>query len=139
MSKQSKILLIIGIIVFVFALIVIFWPQQKVTSNKKQEKIKMIPASIVIIPTQDKTPIKSTTGAMLTILPEDEYKLSMLIYNLRNNCPIKNDYFEIKYDYKIDKFIVNIATENMETFLQWKTDTGYNFINDKYWEIIKND
>jgi hypothetical protein len=137
MNKQSKILLIIGSVVLVFALVIIFWPEKKIVIDKKM--IKTIPASVVIIPTQDKTPIKSTTGAMLTILSDDEYKKTTLIANLRNNCPISNDYFEIKYDYGIDKFIVTIPTVNMETFLQWKADTGYNFINDKYWEIIIND
>lgn len=137
MNKQSKILIIIGVIVLVFAFIVIFWPQKEVIIVKKT--IKTIPASVVLIPTQDKTPIKSTTGAMITILPDDEYKISMLIFNLRNNCPLNNEYFNIKYDYGIDKFVVTIKTENMETFLQWKIDTGYNFISDQYWEIKIND
>jgi len=137
MNRQNKILVSIGIVVFVFALIVIFWPTKK--NVLPDREIKTIPASVVIIPTQDKRQLESTTGAMKTIMPEDEYKESMLSYTLRQLCPLKNDYFEISYDYGIDKFIVNIARENMETFLQWKKDTGYNFITDQYWQIKTND
>jgi len=138
MSRLNKILIIIGVIVLIFAIVVIFWPQGKETRNKKQETVKMVPASVVVIPTQDKTPIYSTTGAKLTILPDDQYKLTILIYTLRQSCPIDNEYFSIIYDYKNDNFVVTTKAENMETFLQWKIDTGYNGIADKYW-VIKND
>lgn len=136
MSKLNKILIIIGGIVLIFAIVVIFWPKKEIIIEKKV--IKTIPASVVVIPTQDKTPIYSTTGAKLTILPDDQYKLMTLIYTLRQSCPINNEYFSIIYDYKFDNFVVTIKPENMETFLQWKKDTGYNEIMDKYW-VIKND
>jgi hypothetical protein len=48
MNKQSKILLIIGSVVLVFALVIIFWPEKKIVIDKKM--IKTIPASVVIIP-----------------------------------------------------------------------------------------
>lgn len=136
MLKQTKILIIIGGVVFIFALVVIFWPEKIIIIEKKE--IKTIPASVVLVPTQDKTPLVSDTGAMKTILDDDQYKKMYLINVLRNNCPVKNDYFEIDYDYAVDKFIVNVPVKNLEIFLQWKKDTGYNFINDNYW-IIKND
>lgn len=136
MSKQNKILIIIGGMVLIFVIMVIFWPQKEIVIEKKT--IKTIPASVVIIPTQDKRPIFSTTGAKLTVLPDDEYNLMTLVYLLRQQCPLNNEYFEIIYDYGINKFIVKIKTENMEVFSQWKKDTGYNFIIDKYW-VIKND
>lgn len=136
MTKQNKILIIIETIVLIFALVVIFWPQKQVVVEKKI--IKTIPASVVIVPTQDKTPLVSDTGAMKTIMSDDQYKKMYLINDLRNKCPIINDYFEIVYDYGIDKFIVKVSIDNMPTFLQWKMDTGYNFITDSYW-IIKND
>lgn len=137
MSRTNKIAVIIGVLVTIFALIVIFWPQKKVVVKKKV--IKTIPASVVLIPTQDKTPIVSETGAMITILPDDEYIHMRLIYSLRNECPMSNEFFDIVYDYGVDKFIVNIKTENMPTFLQWKKDTGYNGIKDQYWIIKYND
>jgi len=136
MSKQNKIILIIGGIVLMFVMVVVFWPKKEVVIEKKT--IKTISASVVIIPTQDKRPIYSTTGAKLTILPDDEYNLMTLVYLLRQECPINNEYFGIIYDYKINKFVVTIPLVNMETFLQWKKDTGYNLITDKYW-VIKND
>jgi len=136
MSKLNKILITIGGIVLIFALVTIFWPKKQIIVEKKV--IKTIPASVVIIPTQDKRPIYSTTGAKLTILPDDEYNLMTLVYLLRQECPINNEYFGIIYDYKINKFVVTIPLANMETFLQWKKDTGYNLITDKYW-VIKND
>jgi len=136
MSKQNKIILIIGGIVLMFVMVVVFWPKKEVVIEKKT--IKTISASVVIIPTQDKRPIYSTTGAKLTILPDDEYNLMRLVYLLRQECPINNEYFGIIYDYKINKFVVTIPLANMETFLQWKKDTGYNLITDKYW-VIKND
>lgn len=123
-------------IVFIFALVVIFWPQKKVVIEKKV--IKIVPASVVLIPTQDKTPLVSDTGAMKTILDDNQYKIMYLVNVLRNESPIKNNYFEIEYDYGIDKFIVNVPVKNLEIFLQWKKDTGYNFISDNFW-IIKND
>ncbi|MFA7301738.1 MAG: hypothetical protein WC069_05485 [Candidatus Shapirobacteria bacterium] len=137
MTKQNKILIIIGGVVLVFALVVIFWPAKKTVIVPKT--IKTIPASVVLVPTQDKTPLVSDTGAMKTILEDDQYKLMSLINILRNECPLKNDYFEIIYNYGSDKFEVTIKTENMPTFLQWKMDTGYNFISDKYWVIKNND
>jgi len=136
MSKLNKILITIGGIVLIFVLVTIFWPKKQIIVEKKV--IKTIPASVVIIPTQDKRPIYSTTGAKLTILPDDEYNLMTLVYLLRQECPINNEYFGIIYDYKINKFVVTIPLANMETFLQWKKDTGYNLITDKYW-VIKND
>lgn len=136
MSIRNKILIIIGLLVTIFALIVIFWPKKEIVVEKKT--IKTVPASVVLIPTQDKTPIYSNTGAKRTILPDDQYNLMTLIYLLRQECPVKNEYFSISYDYGIDKFIVTIPVENMETFLQWKIDTGYNGIADKYF-VIKND
>lgn len=136
MSRQNKILIIIGGIILIFVIMVIFWPKKEVVVEKKT--IKTIPASVVIIPTQDKRPIYSTTGAKLTVLPDDEYNLMTLVYLLRQQCPLNNEYFEIIYDYGINKFMVKIKTENMEVFSQWKKDTGYNFITDKYW-AIKND
>ncbi|PIX67793.1 hypothetical protein COZ41_03070 [Candidatus Shapirobacteria bacterium CG_4_10_14_3_um_filter_35_13] len=119
-----------------FVMVVVFWPKKEVVIEKKT--IKTISASVVIIPTQDKRPIYSTTGAKLTILSDDEYNLMTLVYLLRQECPINNEYFGIIYDYKINKFVVTIPLANMETFLQWKKDTGYNLITDKYW-VIKND
>ena len=136
MSKLNKILITIGGIVLIFVLVTIFWPKKQIIVEKKV--IKTISASVVIIPTQDKRPIYSTTGAKLTILPDDEYNLMTLVYLLRQECPINNEYFGIIYDYKINKFVVTIPLANMETFLQWKKDTGYNLITDKYW-VIKND
>ncbi len=136
MTKQNKILIIIGAVVLIFALVVIFWPQKEVVVEKKI--IKTVPASVVIIPTQNKTPIYSTTGAKKTILPDDQYNLLTLISILRNTCPLTNDFFSIIYDYKVDKFVVTVPVNNMETFLQWKKDTGYNLISDNYW-TIKND
>jgi len=137
MTKQNKILIIIGAVVLIFALAVIFWPKEKVIVEKKE--IKTISASVVIIPTQNKIPWESTTGAKKEIMPDDQYKLMSLINILRDSCPFSNDYFEISYDYGIDKFVVSILAENMETFLQWKKDTGYNFISDQYWQIKIND
>lgn len=136
MSKQSKTLIVIGVIVLVFVLVIIFWPQNKIVVENKI--IKTISTSVVIIPTQNKIPWESTTGAKKEIMSDDQYKLMSLINILRDSCPITNDYFEITYDYKIDKFIVTISNKNMETFLQWKNDTGYNGIADKYF-VIKND
>lgn len=133
MSKQNKLLIIIGSAVLLFALVVIFWPKKEIIIEKKV--IKTIPASVVVIPTQNKEPIYSTTGAKITILPDDQYNLMTLIYMLRKQCPLNNEYFAIVYDYKDDKFVVTVSKENTETFLQWKTDTGYNGIDDKYWVI----
>ena len=116
MYKLNKILITIGGIVLIFALVTIFWPKKQIIVEKKV--IKTIPASVVIIPTQDKRPIYSTTGAKLTILPDDEYNLMTLVYLLRQECPINNEYFGIIYDYKINKFVVTIPLVNMETFLQ---------------------
>lgn len=116
---------------------VIFWPVKKEVVTKKI--IKTIPASVVLIPTQDKTPIYSTTGAKADILPDDQYKLMSLINILRNDCPVNNDIFNIIYDYKVDKFVVTLSQQNWNVFLQWKMDTGYNGIADKYWIIKYND
>lgn len=136
MLKQTKILLIIGVVVLIFALVVIFWPKKEIIVEKKV--IKTIPASVVIVPTQDKTPLVSDTGAMKTEMSDNQYKLMYLVNDLRNNCPLNNEFFGIIYDYSVDKFVVTIPNENMAVFLQWKVDTGYNFISDKYW-VIKND
>lgn len=137
MTKQSKIIMIIGIVVLIFVMVMVFGPKKEIIVEKKV--IKTIPASVVIIPTQNKTPIYSTTGAKLTILPDDQYKLMTLIYLLRQECPINNEYFGIIYDYKINKFVTTLKPENMEVFLQWKTDTGYNGIGSQYWVIKNND
>lgn len=137
MLKQTKILIILGFGTLLFAMAVIFWPKKEVVVEKKT--IKTIPASVVIIPTQDKRPIYSTTGAKLTVLPDDEYNLMTLVYLLRQECPINNEYFGIIYDYKVNKFVVTIPLTNMETFLQWKKDTGYNGISNQYWIIKNND
>lgn len=136
MAKQNKILIIIGGVVLIFALVVIFLPKKEIIVEKKT--IKTIPASVVIVPTQDKTPLVSDTGAMKTEMSDSQYKLMYLINDLRNICPINNDFFGIIYDYDVDKFVVTIKIENIPIFLQWKIDTGYNFISDKYW-VIKND
>lgn len=137
MNKQSKVLIIIGIIVLFFALIVIFWPKKEIVVQNKT--IKTIPASVVLIPTQDKKPFVSDTGAVYISPSDNEYREIEMIKSLRNNCPLNNEYFSIKYDYGIDKFVVTIKNENIETFLQWKKDTGYNFIGDQYWDIKIND
>ena len=137
MSKQNKIILVIGGIVLIFVMVVVFWPQKKVVEEKKT--IKTIPASVVIIPTQDKRPIYSTTGAKITILPDDQYNLMTLVYLLRQECPLINEYFGIIYDYKVNKFVVKVKLKNMETFTRWKTDTGYNGISNQYWIIKNND
>lgn len=123
--------------VLIFALVVIFWPQKKTVVENKT--IKTVPASVVVIPTQDKSPFVSDTGAMYISPSDEQYKEIQLIKSLRNNCPVKNDYFEINYDYGIDKFTVVLSKENMATFLQWKKDTGYNGISDQYWQIKTND
>lgn len=136
MSVRSKLILFIGVIVLIFSLVFIFWP---IESKKTEKKIiKTVPASVVIIPTQKIEQVDSSTGAKSTVLDDSQYREQMLSFELRQICPVKNDYFEITYDYKTDKFVVTIAPENMETFLQWKRDTGYNFISEQYW-VIKND
>jgi len=137
MSKINKILIIIGGIVLFFALVVVFWPKKEIIIEKKV--IRTIPASVVIIPTQDKRPIYSTTGAKITILPDDQYNLMSLIYLLRQQCPLNNEYFGIIYDYKVNKFVVTVKLGNMETFEQWRKDTGYNGIDSQYWVIKNND
>jgi hypothetical protein len=137
MLKHNKIILVVGGVVLILFLIVIFWPAKKMVVIPKT--IKTISASVVIIPTQNKTPIYSSTGAKITILPDDQYNLMELIFSLRQQCPLKNDYFAIIYDYGIDKFIVTLKTENKETFEKWKTDTGYNGIENQYWIIKTND
>lgn len=123
MKKKTKIILGLTIIVVVIGIISL-WPEKK--TKYKDER--------VIIPERTVTNYKSDTGAKEISLSEEQYDEVYLIKDLRNKTPIERNYFSIKFDYSINKFVVKYKEESKgkNEFNQWLEDTGYNKISSKY-------
>ena len=123
MKKKTKIILGLTIIVVVIGIISL-WPEKK--TKYKDER--------VIIPERTVTNYKSDTGAKEISLSEEQYDEVYLIKDLRNKTPIERNYFSIKFDYSINKFVVKYKGESKgkNEFNQWLEDTGYNKISSKY-------
>lgn len=88
----------------------------------------------VIPSTPDASPYSKTGGILSTPTPE-ELTIDEMIYRLKKLSPYENEFFSIKFDYKINKFIVvlkgskNVARQNLDTWLLQQN--AYDLINDK--------
>lgn len=128
MTKKSKIILGLAIIVVIVG-IVAFWP--------KEEKTKTTTDSKVIIPNQVVTNYGTSTGAKEISLTPQQYTEVYLIKTLRNSSPIIKTYFSLDFDYGVNKFIVKYvdAKKGAAEFEKWLNDTGYKAISKEYFQI----
>lgn len=137
MKKQNIFIIAVAVIATLLAILTVIINQNKSKGKSKTEQITPSVVQKVVIPTQYNAPDVSETGAKIVKRPDDEYNKDWLSYDLRNKCPIKNDYFEIAYNYKTDIFEVKILKDDGKNFEKWLQDTGYNGIPKKEFKIAK--
>lgn len=129
--KKQKILIIIVVFLTITLAVTALFLNKNQTINDEKKVIINQPAIVeptikrVIIPTRTSEVFKSNTGAQEIIMSDDEYEKSWLVNDLRNKAPIKNDYFEIDYNYKTDVFEVKNFKDKGVFFKKWLQESGY--------------
>lgn len=132
--KKQKILIIIVVFLTITLAVTALFLNKNQTINDEKKVIINQPAIVeptmkrVIIPTRTSEVFKSNTGAQEIIMSDDEYEKSWLVNDLRNKSPIKNDYFEIDYNYKTDVFEVKNFKDKGVFFKKWLQESGYSDI-----------
>jgi len=137
--KKGKIFLIIIVFLTVtLAIMAIFLSKKPTTENIIIPTIVEGPTiETVVVPTRMVENYSSETGAKYISPTDDEYKKEWLVNNLRSKTPIKNEYFEIDYNYQTDIFEIKNFKDEGIYFQKWLQDSGYSNIPNNRIKIIQ--
>ncbi|MBP9818088.1 hypothetical protein KBC75_05090 [Candidatus Shapirobacteria bacterium] len=132
MSKKSKTLILVSIIILLLTVITY------VLTAKKSNAPDISLPSKVVIPTREPEPTWfSDTGATYISPTDKEYTEQSLIANLRNKCPLETEVFVVSYNYSIDKFqfILKDKKNGQSQLDNWFLATGYDQIPKEFIEV----
>ncbi len=136
--KKQKVLIIIAVFLAIILAVIALSLNRNQTTDYERKVVVNQPTTIeptikkVIVPTRTSEFFNSNTGAKEIVISDDEYKKEWLVNDLRNKAPIKNDYFEIDYNYKTDVFEVKNFKDKGVFFKKWLQESGYSDVpNDR--------
>ena len=85
-----------------------------------------------------KKTVPTFSGVYEEEIPQEKFILSQKINDLQTKLPLTTQFFEIKFDYNQNKFIVFLKPpfeENREKFFQWLIDNNYGEIPKDYFDL----
>jgi len=138
---SNKIKILIGSALASIVLLVVSFlvnPRRETVGTKIPTPTILLLPTNVIVPTRGVTKYSSNTGALYISPTDSDFTEIWLISNLRNKMPIITPVFKIDYDYKTDKFVVNLkdnTTADQQLFSNWLKAAGYDRISQQYFTI----